>query len=106
MTEAHLLAAVKDLARLWGLLVYHTRDSRGSDPGFPDLVIVGPCGVLFRELKSQAGQLTRPQGLWRDGLRDGGANWGLWRPEDWRNGQVAAELRGLWSGVLPRGGAT
>jgi hypothetical protein len=95
MSEAALQAAVIDLARILGLLIYHTRDSRGSAAGFPDLVIVGPRGVLFRELKSATGQLTRPQGLWRDGLADAGASWGLWRPEDWHSGQVMAEMRAL-----------
>ena len=103
MTEANLLAAVKDLARLWGLLVYHTRDSRGSDPGFPDLVIVGPRGVLFAELKSAWGKLALPQGVWRDGLAEAGAVWVLWRPEDWHSGRVAAELRALCA-RLNRGG--
>jgi hypothetical protein len=115
MSEADLQAAVIDLARILGLLIYHTRDSRGSAAGFPDLFIIGPRGDLFAELKSASGQLTRPQGLWRDGLTDAvrscpschceipATRWVLWRPEDWYSGQIMTELRGLCA-RLDRGG--
>jgi hypothetical protein len=38
MTEAELYECIRDTCRWQHLLCYHTRDSRGSYAGFPDLV--------------------------------------------------------------------
>ena len=48
---------VVDLARTLGWRVYHTYDSRRSQPGFPDLVLVRER-ILFLELKSETGKLS------------------------------------------------
>lgn len=82
MTEKQLLESVRDLCKLYGLLVYHTHRSDRSEAGFPDLVIVGAGGVLFRELKSQTGKATPDQTKWLDRLREAGADAALWRPTD------------------------
>ena len=39
-TEDQWQSAVIEYARLMGWLVYHTHDSRHSEKGFPDLVLV------------------------------------------------------------------
>lgn len=92
MAEKTLDAHVRVICRDLGLLVYHTFDSRRSTAGFPDLVVVGPGGVLFRELKTQKGRLTPAQVMWGDALRAAGVNWGVWRPADLVSGRVAQEL--------------
>lgn len=77
----HVRALVTDL----GLYAYHAADSRRSwGPGFPDLVIAGPRGILFREAKTDAGQLTRNQKLWGYRLAESGGDWAVWRPADLR----------------------
>ena len=43
MNESELQNAVKIAAKHLGFEVYHTHYSIGSDPGFPDLHIVGRC---------------------------------------------------------------
>jgi len=83
LTEAELLQHVRDAARWLGLLEYHTRDSRGSTPGFPDLVLAGPGGLIFRELKSETGRPTWEQREWLDQLRRAGADAGYWYPHQW-----------------------
>jgi hypothetical protein len=95
MREADLERAVVSLCGWLGLLVYHTRDSRGSVPGFPDLVIVGRGGVIFRELKSGAGKVTKAQTAWHEALVEAGSNWGVWRPADWYDDGIMHELRAL-----------
>lgn len=82
MTEAQLQDTIVTAARLHGWASYHTRDSRGSDRGFPDLVLVHPRhGVYFAELKSARGRVTADQRAWLDQLRRADAHTFLWRPE-------------------------
>lgn len=95
MTEDQLLSAVRDLCRLYQLTSYHTHRSDRSDPGFPDLVIVGPAGVLFRELKTAAGKLTADQRRWQTELHAAGADVAVWRPADLLGGGVGDQLRAL-----------
>lgn len=83
MRERELQTGVLSLARLMGLLVYHTYDSRRSQPGFPDLVIVGPRGVLYRELKTINGRVSPDQQKWLAALQRAGQDAGVWRPDQW-----------------------
>lgn len=74
---------VTDIAEPAGWRRYHTYDSRRSDSGFPDLVLVRDGRLIFVELKSQKGRSTPAQREW---LRELGACLGvevfLWRPSD------------------------
>lgn len=92
MTEAELLASVRDACAWFGLRCYHTHDSRRSEAGFPDLVIVGRR-VIFAELKAHS-RVSRAQLEWLDALRDAGARVYLWRPENWPD-QITRELRAI-----------
>jgi hypothetical protein len=93
VTEAELLESVRTLCRWYGLSCYHTHDSRRSESGFPDLVIVGKR-VLWRELKSQTGIATSPQLKWLLDLRLAGEDAKIWRPEDWP-GLIGNELSAI-----------
>lgn len=111
MAEDDLLTAVIDMAHLFGLTVAHFRPARVVDrrtgretwrtpvqadgKGYPDLTIVGPGGVLFRELKSATGPTTPEQLAWLRNLRTAGADAGTWRPADLRTGRIQRELRAL-----------
>jgi hypothetical protein len=76
-------AEVVDTAvRLGWHRLYHTFDSRRSTPGFPDLVLCRPPRLVFAELKSENGRVTREQWEWRDDLEACGAEFYLWRPSD------------------------
>jgi hypothetical protein len=88
-TERQFERAVVEYAELRGWMVYHTFDSRRSNPGFPDLVMVRDGKLVFAELKSQNGRVSRSQGDWLEAL-DGVAGWPIdkvdvfvWRPSDW-----------------------
>jgi VRR-NUC domain-containing protein len=84
VSEKDFMATVKDLAKLNGWLVYHTYDSRRSDPGFPDLVLVRAPRVIFAELKSAKGPPTKNQRVWLEELGFcSGVERYLWRPFDW-----------------------
>jgi hypothetical protein len=82
VTEAELLQTVRDLCGYLHVRCYHTHRSDRSEPGFPDLTIVGPKGLIFRELKTEAGKLTRAQMAWGHELTEAGADWKVWRPHD------------------------
>lgn len=116
MTEEQLQAAIIDAARALGWLVYHTRDSRRSAAGFPDLVLVdrgraSAPRLIFAELKSETGKLSDDQLAWGSALASVAAiavglgpsdvrpelpalvSYYVWRPADWRAGRVDEALR-------------
>ena len=64
MTEKDFQGRVVQFAKLLGWLCYHTYDSRRSEPGFPDLVLVKGKRILYRELKSESGKLSDYQKWW------------------------------------------
>jgi len=94
MTEDELQSCVMDACRVLGLLAYHTHDSRRSPAGFPDLAIVGRR-LIFRELKAQRGRTTTAQEQWLAALRHAGIDADVWRPGDWRDGNIMRQLQGL-----------
>lgn len=77
-------------AEAQGWRVYHTFDSRRSSPGFPDLVLVRER-VIFAELKSRKGRLSKAQECWLKALRDAKAEVYVWMPKHWP--QVQEVLR-------------
>lgn len=99
MTEAELQRLVAEACDRLGLLHYHTHDSRRSEPGFPDSVIVGPGGILFRELKSRDGKLSPEQRRWGSRIERAGGNWAVWRPVDWSAATITRQLLALRSGA-------
>ena len=83
--EEGWLDVVEEYARLRGWLVYHTRDSRRSEPGFPDLVLIRRRRIIFAELKTDRGRLTGSQKQWLGNLLGLGdpVEVYLWRPREW-----------------------
>lgn len=115
MTEAQLLDAVRRLALALGWLPYHTHDSRRSEPGFPDLVLVHPRAgrLIFAELKTEAGKVSGAQEDWLTALTAVAENIAralpvgtpgppavdvhVWRPTDLLGGTVERVLRWDWN---------
>jgi hypothetical protein len=86
ISEAAFQQQIIDLARLTGHQVFHTYDSRRSEPGFPDLVIVKATlrRPIFAEIKTEWGKLSDHQELWKAILETiPGADYRLWRPSSW-----------------------
>ena len=90
--EKAFMAAVIKLAKHYGYEVYHTHNSRKSDPGFPDLVLcrprsaTSPGRLIFAELKSSTGKLTMDQYRWLSVLKHSLPDVEVycWRPGDLR----------------------
>lgn len=93
-TEAEQLSEVAEIAASCGVFLHHCGNSRFcvGTPGLPDLVLVGPRGILFRELKSSLRSVAPEQTSWRWMLRAAGGDAGLWLPSHGRDGTVAAEI--------------
>jgi hypothetical protein len=89
--ESRVRKLMTDL-KLWG---YHPRNSIGSAKGWPDWVILGPGGALFRELKSEQGQLTPDQRDIGAMLTRTGLDWAVWRPSDLLHGIVREQLAAI-----------
>lgn len=93
-TESAFQSKVIALAKTLGLSCYHTHDSRRSVKGFPDLVIVGPRGVLWRELKTTKGRVSPEQTDWLARINNAGQDADVWRPTDWPE-PIHAQLRSI-----------
>lgn len=86
VSEAQWQSSVEHAARLFGWSLYHTRDSRGSERGFPDIVAIRGQRLLFAELKVGAARLRPEQRHWLELLRLIGrpVEIYVWRfPHDW-----------------------
>ena len=83
--EKAFTASVKKAAKQFGWLPYHTFNSKRSDPGFPDLVLVRGSELIFAELKMPKGRISEHQRNWAAKLTEAGQRIYLWRPADWDN---------------------
>ena len=95
MSERDLQATVTGLCDLLRLDHFHVLTSKGMRPGWPDLVIIGPRRVLYRELKSETGKLTPDQRRIGSKLINAGCDWAVWRPRDLVSGVIPDTLRQL-----------
>lgn len=75
-------AQVEYLLALFSWSYYHTRDSRRSAEGFPDLVACRPPRLIFAELKRDGKEPTGPQWSWLDAFAKCGAECYVWHPSD------------------------
>lgn len=106
MTESELRSAILAECERLGLWVFwipqaaRTGIGRTAKTarGWPDLVIAGSHGVIFRELKSYYGQTSYEQDYWVWYLHNGGCDTGIWRPAEWESGRIRDELQALAPG--------
>lgn len=92
-TESGFTRAVLELAKLHGWRSAHFRPAmtakgwrtpvQGDGAGFPDLVLVRGCRLIFAELKSATGKVKPEQTEWLLRLGGAGAEVFIWRPKDW-----------------------
>ena len=65
LTEADFQGLVLDVAETFGWEVFHDGDSRRSNAGFPDLVLVKDGRIIFAELKREKNSYpSKPQMNW------------------------------------------
>ena len=61
VSEKEFMAEVIAFAKRHGWLVYHTHDSRKSEKGFPDLILLKDLRLVVAELKVGTNQTTPEQ---------------------------------------------
>jgi hypothetical protein len=91
LSERDLKTNILTLASRMGWAVYHvpmTNMRNGGGRGYPDLTLARDGEVLWMELKTQVGLLTREQGMWMEALPSAH----IIRPIDWFSGRVAELL--------------
>ena len=91
--QASLNAGIRELITDLGLYGY--RSNGGTERGWPDWVIIGPCGILYRELKTERGTLTPEQRDVGARITKAGGNWSVWRPVHLLSGEIGQELSSL-----------
>jgi Holliday junction resolvase len=89
LTEEQWQQRVVTFATLNGWRSYHTFDSRRSDPGFPDLVMIRDGVLIVAELKTDKGKVTKAQMEWLALFASVQAQTNaeigayIWRPSEW-----------------------
>lgn len=82
ISEKAFQAAVIALAKRNGFLVYHTFNSKKSEAGFPDLVLIRAGSLIIAELKVGDNKPTVPQSTWLEAFRECGVPAFVWYPKD------------------------
>lgn len=84
ITHTQFQNSILQLATLLGWKHFSVYDSRKSDRGWPDLVLVRPPRLLFAELKVKKDKVKPAQQEWLDVLAASGTTEVfVWRPSDW-----------------------
>lgn len=92
--EENYQQTIIDLANVYGWTVAHFRTARtingwvtpvaADGKGFPDMVLVRPPRLIFAEIKSDKGKLSREQQSWLDLLKGcPGVECYMWKPDDY-----------------------
>ena len=82
MNEAQFTNQVRDLAILLNWRFYHTWKSIHSAAGYPDVTLCRGSRLIFAELKTDIGKVTKAQQDWLDALKATGIEVYCWRPRD------------------------
>lgn len=99
--ESRLQEEVRSLCKTFGHKHYHTHDSRRSENGFPDSVIVAKRRLIVVEHKREGKYPTEDQEAWLQALADcqcqacgaPAVTVRVWRPSDLLRGDILELLR-------------
>jgi hypothetical protein len=83
LSEKEFQSAVVKEAKRLGWRVYHTHDSRKSEAGFPDLVLLRGPRIMVAELKVGSNKPSADQLNWIEYFGDAGVENHVWYPTDW-----------------------
>lgn len=81
--ESEFQSLVVAEAKTRGWKVYHTFDSRRSEPGFPDLIMIRGRRKIAAELKMSGNKPTAAQLDWLSAFHRAGDEIAVWYPHQW-----------------------
>ncbi len=81
--EVPFMEQVIEFLRICGWLCYHTKDSRKSAPGFPDIIALKGKRQLVIETKRVGEEPDEAQERWLRVYVDAGAEVYAWTPDGW-----------------------
>lgn len=86
VTETQFMHQVIDVAMSYGWRVHHETDSRRTDSGLPDLILVRPPRLVVLELKAPSGKrgVSETQRAWLADLTNAGVEVAVAGPGDLR----------------------
>lgn len=82
ISEKQFHAEVMAFAKRHGWKTFHTYDSRKSDEGYPDLVMLRERQIVA-ELKVGRNKPSAAQDTWLEAYRSVGVETYIWFPEQW-----------------------
>lgn len=95
LTEKAWQTQVREMAAVLGYWVYHPLKSKGSQPGWPDLTLLGRGREVKVELKTMRGKLSPAQKDVIRRLLDVDSEVYVARPDDWDDlGVILARTKG------------
>ena len=77
---------ISQVAKTLGYLTYHVHDSRRSEPGFPDLWILGFGILIVLETKAGNNTVTVEQQRWLEELRNASVDAREYNVDRWKQG--------------------
>ena len=83
------------LAEELGIWWWHEPDSRKARRGWVDLILLGPHGALFVEVKGSGGRRSGEQHLVARLLHRAGLSYRLWYPIGWHSGEIRKDLEAI-----------
>jgi hypothetical protein len=95
MPERDLENHVRAICKSLGVVYIHHGRSVQVIKGELDDLLIGPRGILFRELKKTTGTVTAEQAAMIAVLREAGADVAVWRPADLLSERIAYEIAAI-----------
>lgn len=104
MTEEEFQQSVIELGKIYHWRVYHTRDSRKSEPGFPDLILANGVRIVVAELKSdrKGARVSPEQTWWLVAFAGADIETYLWTPVDFNDIHVVLRSTTAPEGIASR----
>ncbi|MCL6437229.1 MAG: VRR-NUC domain-containing protein [Rubrobacteraceae bacterium] len=103
ISEKNFTTRVKGIFRAAGWLTYHTWNSKHSDPGFPDLMLVRDGRLVAMELKVKNNKISECQARWLEALaRAGIETYVMWPRHEAEITKIAAGESSAREGKLEK----